>query len=131
MRKKIGAFGAGQFSLGTLAGGRPGTTIFQNPGGGGGLGGVAYKDRARPPPRETPTTLVRHGTCCSWVLQAVCILCRCLLCPPRLAGPGQGRGGGGGSSRIVAHRPIRPLYYAVVVAQKVWAFCRSLYQFNR
>ena len=44
--------GGGQFSLGTLVGGRPGTTIFQNPGGGGGggLGGVAYKDRARPPP---------------------------------------------------------------------------------
>ena len=51
MEKKNGAFGAGQFSLGTLAGGRPGTTIFQNPGGGGGWGGVAYKDRARPPPR--------------------------------------------------------------------------------
>ena len=50
MKKKIGAFGAGQFSLGTLVGGRLGTTIFQNPGGGG-LGGVAYKDRARPPPR--------------------------------------------------------------------------------
>ena len=56
-KKKNGAFGAGQFSLGTLAGGRPGTTIFQNPeggggrGGGGGAGGVAYKDRARPPPR--------------------------------------------------------------------------------
>ena len=30
----------------------PQTTISQNPGreGGGGLGGVAYKDRARPPP---------------------------------------------------------------------------------
>ena len=52
MKKKFGAFGAGQFSLETLVGGRPGTTIFQNPGGGGGgLGGVAYKDRARPPPR--------------------------------------------------------------------------------
>ena len=54
MKKKIGAFGAGQFSLETLVGGRPGTTIFQNPGGGGGGGGlvgVAYKDRARPPPR--------------------------------------------------------------------------------
>ena len=38
MKKKIGAFGAGQFSLGTLVGGRPGTTIFQNPGGGGGGG---------------------------------------------------------------------------------------------
>ena len=38
MKKKNGAFGAGQFSLGTLAGGRPGTTIFQNPGGGGGGG---------------------------------------------------------------------------------------------
>ena len=54
MKKKIGAFGARQFSLGTLAGGRPGTTIFQNPGGGGGLGGVAYKDRARPPPPWLP-----------------------------------------------------------------------------
>ena len=52
MKKKIGAFGARQFSLETLVGGRPGTTIFQNPGGGGGLGGVAYKDRARPPPHE-------------------------------------------------------------------------------
>ena len=54
MEKKIGAFGAGQFSLGTLVEGRPGTTSFQNPGGGGGggLGGVAYKDPARlPPPR--------------------------------------------------------------------------------
>ena len=55
MKKKIGAFGAGQFSLGTLVEGRPGTTIFQNPGGGGGggLGEVAYKDPARPPPRGT------------------------------------------------------------------------------
>ena len=38
MKKKIGAFGAGQFSLGRLVEGRPGTTIFQNPGGGGGGG---------------------------------------------------------------------------------------------
>ena len=53
MEKKNGAFGAGRFSLGTLAGGRPGTTIFQNPGGGG-WGGVAYKDRAWPPPRGEP-----------------------------------------------------------------------------
>ena len=51
MKKKIGAFGAEQFSLGTLVEGRPGTTIFQNPGGGGGLGRVAYKDPARLPPR--------------------------------------------------------------------------------
>ena len=50
MKKKIGAFGARQFSLGTLVGGQPGTTIFQNPGGQGGWGGVAYKDPARPPP---------------------------------------------------------------------------------
>ena len=50
-KKKFGAFGAGQFSLGILVEGRPGTTIFQNPGGGGGgLGGVAYKDPARLPP---------------------------------------------------------------------------------
>ena len=47
MKKKIGAFGAGQFSLETLVGGRSATTISQNPGGGGGgLGGVAYKGRA-------------------------------------------------------------------------------------
>ena len=56
MKNKFGAFGARQFSLETLVGGRPGTTIFQNPGGGGrgggGLGRVAYKDRARPPPRD-------------------------------------------------------------------------------
>ena len=31
--------GAGQFSLGTLVGGRSGTTICQNPGGGGGGAG--------------------------------------------------------------------------------------------
>ena len=49
MKKKFGAFGAGQFSLETFVGGRPGTTIFQNPGGGGGAGGVAYKGPARPP----------------------------------------------------------------------------------
>ena len=42
MKKKNGAFGAGHFSLGTLAGGRPGTTIFQNPGGGGGGWGVSH-----------------------------------------------------------------------------------------
>ena len=56
MKNKFGAFGSRKFSLETLVGGRPGTTIFQNPGGGGGgggggWGGVAYKDRARPPPR--------------------------------------------------------------------------------
>ena len=51
MKKKIGAFGAGQFSLGTLAGGRPGTTIFQNPGGGGGGWGVSHTrtGAGRPP----------------------------------------------------------------------------------
>ena len=57
LRGDFGAFGARQFSLETLVGGRPGTTIFQNPGGGGGGGwggGVAYKDRARPPPRGLP-----------------------------------------------------------------------------
>ena len=48
MKKNIGAFGTGQFSLGTLVGGRPGTTIFQNPGEAGGGGGttishVGYK----------------------------------------------------------------------------------------
>ena len=50
MKKNFGAFGARQFSLETLVGGRPSTTIFQNPGGGGAGGGVAYKDRAWPPP---------------------------------------------------------------------------------
>ena len=52
MKKKIGAFGAGQFSLGTLVGGRPGTTIFQNPGGGGGAGGCRIQGPgpATPPP---------------------------------------------------------------------------------
>ena len=53
MKKKFGAFGAGQFSLGTLVGGQPGTTIFQNPGGGGGGGwGVSHTRTGpgRPPP---------------------------------------------------------------------------------
>ena len=36
MKNKFAAFGARQFSLETLVGGRPGTSIFQNPGGGGG-----------------------------------------------------------------------------------------------
>ena len=63
MKKKIGAFGAGYFSLGTLVEGRPGTTIFQNPGGGGrGLGGVAYKDPAQLPPRGR----YRHTKTCSF-----------------------------------------------------------------
>ena len=72
MKKKFGAFGAGQFSLETLVGGRPGTTIFQNPGGGGGLGGVAYKDRARPPPRdeEAPCT----ASVCWRAITRVCAL---------------------------------------------------------
>ena len=42
MKKKKGAWGAGQLSLGTRVGGRRGTTIFLNPGpgrGGGGAGG--------------------------------------------------------------------------------------------
>ena len=63
-KKKIGAFGAGQFSLGTLAGGRPGTTSFQNPGGRGGWG-VSHtrnKDRARPPPRGC-TFLPKQAPC--------------------------------------------------------------------
>ena len=55
MKKNFGAFGARQFSLETLVGGRPGTTIFQNPGGGGGLGGGSHT-RTRPghPPPVTP-----------------------------------------------------------------------------
>ena len=48
MKKKFGAFGARQFSLDTLVGGRPGTTIFQNPGGGGGWGGGGSHTRTGP-----------------------------------------------------------------------------------
>ena len=73
MKKKIGAFGTGQFSLGTLVGGQPGTTIFQNPGvgrgGGGGWGGRiqgpgpaappgADNHRRTPPPPPTKVTIV-------------------------------------------------------------------------
>ena len=56
MNKKIGAFGAGQFSLETLVGGSPGTTIFQNPGGGGG-GWGGWDTRTGPgrPPRVVPS----------------------------------------------------------------------------
>ena len=49
MKKKIGAFGAGQFSLGTLVEGQPGTTIFQNPR--GGWGGSHTRTRPGCPPR--------------------------------------------------------------------------------
>ena len=56
-KKKNGAFGAGQFSLGTLAGGRPGTTIFQNPGGGGGGWGVSH---TRTGPGRPPVAGGRH-----------------------------------------------------------------------
>ena len=65
MKKKIGAFGAGQLSLGTLVGGRPGTTIFQNPGGGrgGGAGGGSHT-RTRPgrPPVFSPFFVPVLGT---------------------------------------------------------------------
>ena len=49
MKKKIGAFAAGQFSLGTLVGG---TTIFSKPVGGGGGWGVSHTRTGpgRPPP---------------------------------------------------------------------------------
>ena len=55
MKKKIGAFGARQFFLETLVGGRPGTTIFQNPGGGGGGWGGSHTRTGpgRPPVQET------------------------------------------------------------------------------
>ena len=52
-KKKTGAFGAGQFSLGTLVGGRPGTTIQ---GGGGGLGGSYTRTR----PGHPPGGVVQH-----------------------------------------------------------------------
>ena len=48
MKKNFGAFGAGQFSLETLVGGRPGTTIFRNPGGGGGWEGGGSHTRTGP-----------------------------------------------------------------------------------
>ena len=67
MKKKIGAFGAGQFSLGTLVEGRPGTTIFQTPGGGGGLGGVAYKDPAQLPPRASYSRFTAAWPACTHV----------------------------------------------------------------
>ena len=68
MKKKIGAFGARQFSLGTLVGGRPGTTIFQNPEGGGGDWGVSHT-RTGPgrPPRALSAiqVLLGHEVICS------------------------------------------------------------------
>ena len=57
MKKKIGAFGAGQFSLGTLVEGQPGTTIFQNPGGGVGLGWVGSRPRLVAYPRSAAPSL--------------------------------------------------------------------------
>ena len=61
MKKKIGAFGTGQFSLGTLVGGRPGTTIFQNPEGGGGGGSHTKTRPGRPPPPGCRYTSHAHS----------------------------------------------------------------------
>ena len=60
MKKKFGAFGARQFSLGTLVGGRPGTTIFQNPGGGGRGGGAGGGRIQGPGPAAPPGVLCVH-----------------------------------------------------------------------
>ena len=57
MKKNFRAFGTRQFSLETLVGGRPGTTIFQNPGGGeggGGLGGSHARTGPGHPPVACP-----------------------------------------------------------------------------
>ena len=69
MKKKIGAFGAGQFSLGTLAGGRPGTTIFQNPGGGWGVSHTRTGP-GRPPVPPTPLPCDIHVAGCGEQLPA-------------------------------------------------------------
>ena len=61
-KKKNGAFGAGQFFLGTLAGGRPGTTIFQNPEGGGeGGGGGQGVSHTRTGPGRPPVDRVESA----------------------------------------------------------------------
>ena len=39
----------------------PAPVSFKTRGGGGGLGGVAYKDRARPPPPPPPPVKIRIG----------------------------------------------------------------------
>ena len=54
MKKKFGAFGAGQFSLETLVGGQPGTTIFKTRGGGGGGEGGAGGGRIQGPGLAAP-----------------------------------------------------------------------------
>ena len=56
MKQKFGAFGAGQFPRETLIGGRPGTTIFENQGGGGGWGGSHTRTGPGHPP------MAREGT---------------------------------------------------------------------
>ena len=84
MKKKIGAFGAGQFSLGTLVGGRPGTTIFQNPGGGGGAWGVSH---TRTGPGRPPGSL-SHGACTVLVSTEKCLLPHLKICCPQ-RGPEQ------------------------------------------
>ena len=51
MKTKIGAFGAGHFFSRDTCSWLTRHHYLSKAGGGGGLGGVAYKDRARPPPR--------------------------------------------------------------------------------
>ena len=73
MKKKIGAFGAGQFSLGTLVGGRPVTTIFQNLGGGWGVSHTRTGPGRPPGEQAGRQGLVsvncqsfRRGAACGW-----------------------------------------------------------------
>ena len=71
MKKNFGAFGARQFSLETLVGGRPGTAIFQNPAGGRrgaggcriqGPGPAAPPGPPRPRPHRNPHPLMSAPT---------------------------------------------------------------------
>ena len=81
MKKKSFAFGAGQFSLETLAGGRPGTASVQNPGGeGGGAGGCRIQGLG-------PAAPPGHGM----LLPPHCLPCRNTVSRPGDPVPG-GRG---------------------------------------
>ena len=60
----------------------PHTAIFQNLGGGGELGGVAYKDRAQTPPRgcgqrSAPWPAGSHNRDHTWSATALPIACQC------------------------------------------------------
>ena len=80
----------------------PQPTISQNPGGGGGLGGVAYKDRARPPSRGLMTGIPES---CLMIAQAA-------MLPHTLTWGNPSQTGRWAESQTFLEHPVTIAYHA-------------------